>query len=199
MCLKCYNHVHAHLINGQNMSTNLATGALNLVKEIVYIRLYCKCSDGVTLTRRIKGKKMCIYRPSDDTESFLYSYRAWLCENTSREKAIEETGSLYPIATISISLAEYLKVWHNTARNSAVDRESWMKLVAMVAGGMSLVDEMLALSKKEASTVNKWDTWSGAITHDPDIVEGSRYVESSAQDPSTRYEVIDDRESLQGE
>lgn len=180
------------------MNINLSTGALNLVNEIVYIRLYCKCDDGVMLKRRFEGNKVGIFRPSDDTESFLYSYRAWLCENTSREKALEETGSLYPIATIGDSLADYLKLWHNTARNVMVDRESWMRLVAKVAGGLSLVDGRLALSQKEASWVNKWDTWSGSLAYDPDVVDVSKVVEFSAQDPSTRYLVIDDKSSLFG-
>ena len=147
------------------MTANLASGPLNLVKEMVFVRLYMTSKDATTLKYArgpITGQ---IYRPSDDLESALYAYRVWMYEN--KPDAIgTKVSTLYPIAGLYKSFAEFLYKEYSYTRYGKVDRESWMVLMAKCAGGLSLVDKTLALSPTEAALVQRYDRWSGSILVD---------------------------------
>lgn len=145
------------------MTVNLASGPLNLVKEMVFVRLYMKSIDATTLQYARGTMTGQIYRPSDNLESVLYAYRAWMYENKP-DGIGTEVSTLYPIAGLYESFAEFLCKDYSYTRFGKVDRESWMALMAKAAGGLSLVDSKLALSPTEAALVSKYDVWSGAIT-----------------------------------
>ena len=147
------------------MTANLASGPLNLVKEMVFVRLYMKSSDATTLKYARGTLKGQIYRPSDNLESALYAYRAWMYENKP-DGIGTEVSTLYPIAGLYESFAEFLCKDYSYTRFGKVDRESWMVLMAKAAGGLSLVDSKLDLTPLEVLLVNKYDVWSGAITVD---------------------------------
>ena len=148
------------------MTANLASGPLNMVNELVFIRLYIQSTDGQIL-RYARGTQYGeIYRPSDDLESMLYEYRCWLLENNPRELALKEVPGLYPIPSLSWKLVDYLTMCYKATRFEGAGRESWAKLIAKCAGGLSLVDETLALTLDEASLVNKYDVWSGSLEMD---------------------------------
>lgn len=147
------------------MTANLASGPLNLVNEMVFVRLYTTSKDATTLKYARGTMAGQIYRPSDDLESALYAYRAWMYEN--KPDAIgAEVSTLYPIAGIYESFAEFMCSNYSYTRYGKVDRESWMRLIAKCAGGLSLVDSKLELSPTEASLVNKYDVWSGSVSVD---------------------------------
>lgn len=147
------------------MTANLASGPLNLVKEMVFVRLYMTSKDATTLKYARGPMTGQIYRPSDDLESALYAYRVWMYEN--KPDAIgTEVSTLYPIAGIYESFAEFLYEEYSYTRYGKVDRESWMALMAKAAGGLSLVDRTLALSPTEAALVQRYDMWSGSILVD---------------------------------
>lgn len=147
------------------MTANLASGPLNLVNEMVFVRLYTTSKDATTLKYARGTMTGQIYRPSDDLESALYAYRAWMYEN--KPDAIgTEVSPLYPIAGLYESFAEFMCSNYSYTRYGKVDRESWMRLMAKCAGGLSLVDSKLALSQTEASLVNKYDVWSGSVSVD---------------------------------
>lgn len=147
------------------MTANLASGPLNLVKEMVFVRLYMTSKDATTLKYARGPMTGQIYRPSDDLESALYAYRVWMYEN--KPDAIgTEVSTLYPIAGIYESFAEFLCKDYSYTRYGKVDRESWMVLMAKCAGGLSLVDKTLALSPTEAALVQRYDRWSGSILVD---------------------------------
>lgn len=148
------------------MTANLASGPLNLVNELVFIRLYITSTEGQILRHARGTLHGQIYRPSDYTESMLYEYRCWLLENNPRELALKEVPGLYPIPSLSVKLAEYLTITYRATRWGELDRESWSKLIAKCAGGLSLVDESLTLTLEEASLVNKYDVWSGSLSDD---------------------------------
>ena len=156
------------------MSTNLGTGPMNLVQEIVFIRLYTRVFRTGILETKVGGDGWQIYCPSDETQSFLYSYRSWLYETKPSEIARKEIPGLYPIPSLSNYLCEYLTKFYCNARWCDADRESWASLVAKVAGAHSLVDSRVTLTQSEASWVNKLDVWSGAIEIDPDTDERLR-------------------------
>lgn len=145
------------------MTVNLASGPLNLVKEMVFVRLYMKSVDATTLQYARGTMTEQIYRPSDNLESALYAYRAWMYENKP-DGIGAEVSTLYPIAGLYESFAEFLCKDYSYTRYGKVDRESWMALMAKAAGGLSLVDGKLALSPTEAALVQRYDVWSGAIT-----------------------------------
>lgn len=147
------------------MTVNLASGPLNLVKEMVFVRLYMKSIDATTLKYARGTMTGQIYRPSDNLESVLYAYRAWMYENKP-DGIGTEVSTLYPIAGLYESFAEFLCKDYSYTRFEKVDRESWMALMAKAAGGLSLVDGNLALSPTEAALVQRYDVWSGAITVD---------------------------------
>lgn len=147
------------------MTANLASGPLNLVKEMVFVRLYMTSKDATTLKYARGPMTGQIYRPSDDLESALYAYRAWMYENKP-DGIGTEVSTLYPIAGLYKSFAEFLYKEYSYTRYGKIDRESWMVLMAKCAGGLSLVDRKLALSPVEASLVNKYDIWSGSISVD---------------------------------
>lgn len=153
------------------MSTNLGTGPMNLVQEIVFIRLYTRVFRNGILETKVGGQGWQIFSPSDETQSFLYSYRSWLYERKPRELARKEIPGLYPIPSLSDFICEYLCEFYCNARWCDADRESWARLVAKVAGAHSLVDSKVTLTQAEASWVNKRDVWSGAIEIDPDVDE----------------------------
>lgn len=147
------------------MTANLASGPLNLVKEMVFVRLYMTSKDATTLKYARGPMTGQIYRPSDDLESALYAYRVWMYEN--KPDAIgTEVSTLYPIAGIYESFAEFLCKDYSYTRYGKVDKESWMRLMAKAAGGLSLVDKRLALSPTEAALVQRYDRWSGSILVD---------------------------------
>lgn len=158
------------------MSTNLGTGPMNLIQEIVFIRLYTRVFRTGILETKVGGDSWQIYCPSDETQSFLYSYRSWLYETKPSEIARKEIPGLYPIPSLSNYLCEYLTKFYCNARWCDADRESWASLVAKVAGAHSLVDSKVTLTQSEASWVNKLDVWSGAIEIDPDTDERLRSV-----------------------
>ena len=147
------------------MTANLASGPLNLVKEMVFVRLYMTSKDATTLKYARGPMTGQTYRPSDDLESALYAYRVWMYENKP-DGIGTEVSTLYPIAGLYKSFAEFLYKEYSYTRYGKVDRESWMALMAKCAGGLSLVDKTLALSPTEASLVNKYDMWSGSILVD---------------------------------
>lgn len=147
------------------MTANLASGPLNLVKEMVFVRLYMTSKDATTLKYARGPMTGQTYRPSDDLESALYAYRAWMYENKP-DVIGTEVSTLYPIAGLYKSLAEFLYEEYCNTRYGKVDRESWMRLMAKAAGGLSLVDKTLALSPTEASLVQRYDVWSGSISVD---------------------------------
>lgn len=156
------------------MSTNLGTGPMNLVQEIVFIRLYTRVFRNGILETKVGGQGWQIFCPSDETQSFLYSYRSWLYETKPSEIARKEIPGLYPIPSLSDFICEYLCEFYCNARWCDADRESWAKLVAKVAGAHSLVDSKVTLTQAEASWVNKRDVWTGAIEIDPDVDERLR-------------------------
>ena len=147
------------------MTVNLASGPLNLVKEMGFVRLYMKSIDATTLQYARGTMTGQIYRPSDNLESALYAYRAWMYENKP-DGIGTEVSTLYPIAGLYESFAEFLCKDYSYTRFGKVDKESWMTLMAKAAGGLSLVDSKLALSPTEAALVQRYDVWSGAITVD---------------------------------
>lgn len=147
------------------MTVNLASGPLNLVKEMVFVRLYMKSADATTLKYARGTMTGQTYRPSDYLESVLYAYRAWMYENKP-DGIGTEVSTLYPIAGLYKSFAEFLCKDFSYTRFGKVDRESWMTLMAKAAGGLSLVDSKLALSPTEASLVQRYDVWSGSISVD---------------------------------
>lgn len=148
------------------MTANLASGPLNMVNELVFVRLYMRSTEGQIL-RYARGTQYGeIYRPSDDLESMLYEYRCWLLENNPRELALKEVPGLYPIPSLSWKLVDYLDMCYRATRWGGAGRESWAKLIAKCAGGLSLVDETLALTQDEACLVNKYDVWSGSLEMD---------------------------------
>lgn len=147
------------------MTANLASGPLNLVKEMVFVRLYMTSKDATTLKYARGPMTGQTYRPSDDLESVLYAYRAWMYENKP-DGIGTEVSTLYPIAGLYKSFAEFLYKEYSHTRYGKVDRESWMRLMAKCAGGLSLVDSRLELTSVEAGLVNKYDVWSGSITVD---------------------------------
>lgn len=147
------------------MTANLASGPLNLVKEMVFVRLYMTSKDATTLKYARGPMTGQIYRPSDDLESALYAYRVWMYDNKP-DGIGTEVSTLYPIAGIYESFAEFLYEEYSYTRYGKVDRESWMRLLAKCAGGLSLVDRKLALSPTEAALVQRYDMWSGAISVD---------------------------------
>ena len=147
------------------MTANLASGPLNLVKEMAFVRLYMTSKDATTLKYARGPMTGQTYRPSDDLESALYAYRVWMYENKP-DGIGTEVSTLYPIAGLYESFAEFLYKEYSYTRYGKVDRESWMTLMAKCAGGLSLVDRKLALSQTEASLVNKYDMWSGSILVD---------------------------------
>lgn len=148
------------------MTANLASGPLNMVNELAFIRLYMTSKNAITLTYARGTMAGQIYRPSDDIESMLYEYKIWLYEYRSRETAQKEVPGLYPIPLLSPTLAEYLGEVYRYTRFGEVDRESWMRLISKCAGGLSLVDSTLSLTIGEASMVNKYDVWSGSLEVD---------------------------------
>lgn len=147
------------------MTANLASGPLNLVKEMVFVRLYMTSKDATTLKYARGPMTGQIYRPSDDLESALYAYRVWMYENKP-DGIGTEVSTLYPIAGLYESFAEFLYEDYSYTRYGKVDRESWMALMAKCAGGLSLVDNKLELTPEEAGLVSKYDVWSGSITVD---------------------------------
>lgn len=171
------------------MTANLASGPLNMVNELVFVRLYMKSTDGQTLTYARGIKYGEIYRPSDDLESMLYEYRCWLLETSPRELALKEVPGLYPIPSLSWKLVDYLTMTYRATRWGGAGRESWAKLIAKCAGGLSLVDETLALTQDEASLVNKYDMWSGSIEVDVEIdkVWSDYGLDTTVNGPDVRY------------
>lgn len=147
------------------MTVNLASGPLNLVKEMVFVRLYMTSKDATTLKYARGIMTGQIYRPSDNLESVLYAYRAWMYENKP-DGIGTEVSTLYPIAGLYESFAEFLCKDYSYTRYGKVDRESWMALMAKCAGGLSLVDGKLALSPTEAALVQRYDVWAGSISVD---------------------------------
>lgn len=147
------------------MTANLASGPLNLVKEMVFVRLYMTSKDATTLKYARGPMTGQTYRPSDDLESALYAYRVWMYENKP-DGIGTEVSTLYPIAGIYESFAEFLYEDYSYTRYGKVDKESWMRLMAKAAGGLSLVDKTLALSPTEAALVQRYDRWSGSILVD---------------------------------
>ena len=145
------------------MTVNLASGPLNLVKEMVFVRLYMTSKDATTLEYARGPMTGQTYRPSDDLESALYAYRVWMYENKP-DGIGTEVSTLYPIAGLYESFAEFLCKDYSYTRYGKVDRESWMSLMAKAAGGLSLVDSKLALSPTEAAFVDRYDRWSGSVT-----------------------------------
>ena len=89
------------------MTANLASGPLNLVKEMVFVRLYMTSKDATTLKYARGPMTGQTYRPSDDLESALYAYRVWMYENKP-DGIGTEVSTLYPIAGIYKSFAEFL-------------------------------------------------------------------------------------------
>ena len=145
------------------MTTNLASGPMNLVREMVFVRLYMTSKDATTLvySRGIYAGQ--IYRPSDNLESVLYNYRIWLYEN--KPDAIgTEVSTLYPIAGLYESFADYMCDDFKGTRFGQLTRETWMKLMSKSAGGLSLVDSRLVLSPDEVRLVDKFDRWSGSVS-----------------------------------
>lgn len=171
------------------MTANLASGPLNMVNELVFVRLYTKSTDGQTLTYARGIKYGEIYRPSDDLESMLYEYRCWLLETNPRELALKEVPGLYPIPSLSWKLVDYLTMTYRATRWGGAGRESWAKLVAKCAGGLSLVDGTLALTQDEASLVNKYDMWSGSIEVDVEVdkVWSDYGLDTQVHGPDVRY------------
>lgn len=171
------------------MTANLASGPLNMVNELVFVRLYMRSTDGQTLTYARGIKYGEIYRPSDDLESMLYEHRCWLLETNPRELALKEVPGLYPIPSLSWKLVDYLTMCYRATRWGGAGRESWAKLVAKCAGGLSLVDETLALTQDEASLVNKYDMWSGSIEVDVEVDKAwSDYgLDTTVNGPDARY------------
>lgn len=171
------------------MTANLASGPLNIVNELVFVRLYMRSTDGQTLTYARGIKYGEIYRPSDDLESMLYEYRCWLLETNPRELALKEVPGLYPIPSLSWKLVDYLTMCYRATRWGGAGRESWAKLIAKCAGGLSLVDETLALTQDEASLVNKYDMWSGSIEVDVEIdkVWSDYGLDTTVNGPDARY------------
>ena len=171
------------------MTANLASGPLNMVNELVFVRLYMRSTDGQTLkyARGIKYGE--IYRPSDDLESMLYEYRYWLLETNPRELALKEVPGLYPIPSLSWKLVDYLDMVYRATRWGGAGRESWAKLLAKCAGGLSLVDETLALTQDEANIVNKYDMWSGSIEVDVEVdkVWSDYGLDTTVNGPDARY------------
>ena len=147
------------------MTANLASGPLNLVKEMVFVRLYMTSKDATTLKYARGPMTGQTYRPSDDLESALYAYRVWMYENKP-DGIGTEVSTLYPIAGLYKSFAEFLYEEYSYTRYGKVDRESWMALMAKAAGGLSLVDKRLALSPTETALVQRYDVWSGSISVD---------------------------------
>lgn len=147
------------------MTANLASGPLNLVKEMVFVRLYMTSKDATTLKYARGPMTGQTYRPSDGLESVLYAYRAWMYENKP-DGIGTEVSTLYPIAGLYESFAEFLYEDYSYTRYGKVDRESWMALMAKAAGGLSLVDKRLDLSPTEAALVQRYDMWSGSISVD---------------------------------
>lgn len=145
------------------MTANLASGPLNLVKEMVFVRLYMKSNDATTLKYARGPMTGQTYRPSDDLESALYAYRAWMYENKP-DGIGTEVSTLYPIAGLYKSFAEFLYKEYSYTRYGKVDRESWMILMAKCAGGLSLVDSRLDLTPMEVLLVNKYDVWAGSLS-----------------------------------
>ena len=171
------------------MTANLASGPLNIVNELVFVRLYMRSTDGQTLTYARGIKYGEIYRPSDDLESMLYEYRCWLLETNPRELALKEVPGLYPIPSLSWKLVDYLTMCYRATRWDGAGRESWAILVAKCAGGLSLVDETLALTQDEASLVNKYDMWSGSIEVDVEVdkVWSDYGLDTTVNGPDVRY------------
>ena len=171
------------------MTANLASGPLNMVNVLVFVRLYMRSTDGQILkyARGIKYGE--IYRPSDDLESMLYEYRCWLLETNPRELALKEVPGLYPIPSLSWKLVDYLTMCYRATRWDGAGRESWAKLLAKCAGGLSLVDETLALTQDEASLVNKYDMWSGSIEVDVEVdkVLSDYGLDTTVHGPDARY------------
>lgn len=171
------------------MTANLASGPLNMVNELVFVRLYMRSTDGQTLTYARGIKYGEIYRPSDDLESMIYDYRCWLLETNPRELALKEVPGLYPIPSLSWKLVDYLTMCYRATRWGGAGRESWAKLLAKCAGGLSLVDETLALTQDEASLVNKYDMWSGSIEVDVEVdkVWSDYGLDTTVNGPDARY------------
>ena len=171
------------------MTANLASGPLNMVNELVFVRLYMKSTDGQTLTYARGTQYGEIYRPSDDLESMLYEYRCWLLETNPRELALKEVPGLYPIPSLSWKLVDYLDMCYRATRWGGAGRETWAKLIAKCAGGLSLVDETLALTQDEACLVNKYDMWSGSIEVDIEIdkVWSDYGLDTTVNGPDARY------------
>ena len=171
------------------MTANLASGPLNMVNELVFVRLYMRSTDGQTLTYARGIKYGEIYRPSDDLESMLYEYRCWLLETNPRELALKEVPGLYPIPSLSWKLVDYLDMTYRATRWDGAGRESWAILVAKCAGGLSLVDETLALTQDEANIVNKYDMWSGSIEVDVEVdkVWSDYGLDTTVNGPDARY------------
>ena len=171
------------------MTANLASGPLNMVNELVFVRLYMQSTEGQIL-RYARGTQYGeIYRPSDDLESMLYEYRCWLLETNPRELALKEVPGLYPIPSLSWKLVDYLDMCYRATRWGGAGRESWAKLIAKCAGGLSLVDETLALTQDEASLVNKYDMWSGSIEVDIEVdkVWSDYGLDTTVNGPDARY------------
>lgn len=177
-------------IETDKMTVNLASGPINMVNELVFIRLYIKSTNGQTLEYARGTQRGEIYRPSDDLESMLYEYRSWLLETNPRELALKEVPGLFPIPSLSWMLVDYLVMTYRATRWGEVSRESWAKLVAKCAGGLSLVDGDVTLTREEASWVNRFDIWSGSI--EVDVCDNRVRVEfvireETVTEPDERY------------
>ncbi|MEG1232191.1 MAG: hypothetical protein RSE18_00020 [Acinetobacter sp.] len=160
-----------------------------MVNELVFVRLYMQSTDGQTITYARGTQYGEIYRPSDDLESMLYEYRCWLLENNPRELALKEVPGLYPIPSLSWKLVDYLTMSYRATRFEGAGRETWAKLISKCAGGLSLVDETLALTQDEACLVNKYDVWSGSLEMDiPIDAAWSEFdMEEKVHGPDERY------------
>lgn len=151
------------------MILNLASGPLNMIRELVFVRLYMTSKNAVTLkydNGAMKGKP---YKPSDDLESLLYNYKSWMIKHHARETVQKELPGLYPIPSISWYLADFLHENYKATRFSVLDRVSWMRLVCKAAGGLALGDMRLSLTAAEAAVVDTYDRWCGAIDVDVDV------------------------------
>lgn len=151
------------------MILNLASGPLNMIRELVFVRLYMTSKNAVTLKYDKGAMKGQPYKPSDDLESMLYSYKSWMIENHARGIVQKELPGLYPIPSISWYLADFLYENYKTTRFEVLDRESWMRLVCKAAGGLALGDSGLSLTAEEAAVVDTYDRWCGAIDVDVEV------------------------------
>ena len=172
------------------MTTNLASGPVNLVSEIVFIRLYLTSKNAVTLSHARGEYRGEVYRPADDVESTLYVYKSWLMDKYPRELMLKEIPGLYPIPTLGPIFIEFLTWNYRATRWGEVDRESWAKLVAKAAGGLSLVDSKIVLSEEEVAWVNKYDVWSGSVERlEDDVPVRSALCEGTTCDGRSVEEV----------